>query len=570
MKRKSLIDLPEVFVEFAAEKLVGCAVVYLNQSLAESKTAEEVLDTYSYVVRSNASNCNDKPSIKTFLAERYGGDGILSNGGGGRCGFDGQWQLKGVGPNELVGKDVDAEHGDGNLCLQTALYETTWAEIIHTALPFGAVRTVSILDTGIKYETLQETKARALLVRNPAVRPAHFIRAIYYKEKRTENLNGDSRRVKLAIARLVEFLPAADPTVKSQCVRGRLALGLHELAGRFAKQFAAARSKGIAHCNVSASNLSLDGAWLDLSGAKLVVLEDARDKFSIDRLHTEHHVAIESLQHLCYYLSKYCVLPPEESAAICQQITEHFFRSYALQLSIYQVAQAGFPLWILQKITDSAEFSDFSSQLNRTLEKIFFLARPISCKSGWRGYEYWAARLYAALLASKVHSSAIEVNWLNADAQVIAHLASSFSRLFDLAARKAREDGIKLKNFHRAMAINMTRLNRIHNKLHKLDILIAEITKQPQKERFAQYEDLTNSATHAAKLNLYNEPDSPVPFWFSETLSITFEPTIGMFTAPALNSRPLSTKALIETGFNRDDVRIALYFYRDILDYLHE
>lgn len=204
-KSMQLSDLQECLINFETEKLEGCSVVYLNDTLADGNSSETILDAYSYVVRSDSTP--SQPSIKTFMAERYGGDGILSNGGGGRCGFDGLWQLKGLGPNQLVGKDVDADHGDGNLSLDSAIYESIWSEIINAALPFGAIRTVAVLDTGRSFEERGISTPRGLLVRQSVVRPAHFIRAIYFKEQQFDRLSEDALRVKSAIVKLIDFLP---------------------------------------------------------------------------------------------------------------------------------------------------------------------------------------------------------------------------------------------------------------------------------------------------------------------------------------------------------------------------
>ena len=188
-KRTQLSNLQECFVNFETKKLEGCSVVYLNETLADGKSSKTILDAYSYVVMSDSIPSRGQSSVKTFMAERYGGDGILSNGGGGRCGFDGVWQLKGLGPNQLVGKDVDAGHGDGNLSLDTAIYESIWSEIISATLPFGAIRTVAVLDTGRSYEERGFATPRGLLVRQPVVRPAHFIRATYFEEKQLNRLS---------------------------------------------------------------------------------------------------------------------------------------------------------------------------------------------------------------------------------------------------------------------------------------------------------------------------------------------------------------------------------------------
>ncbi|WP_155290731.1 hypothetical protein [Pseudomonas chlororaphis] len=187
MTNKNLADLQEVFVPFETVRPEGGIVIYYNQNLKCSLSQAQVLPRYSYVTASKSCKENSQADKKTFFAERYGGDGILTNGGGGRCGFDGDFQLKGIGPNQLVGvRQPDTygnSHGNGFLSLNIAIYESIWAEIINIALPYGAVRTVAIIDLETDFEEPDQTHPRGLLVRIPAVRPAHFIRAIYFKEK---------------------------------------------------------------------------------------------------------------------------------------------------------------------------------------------------------------------------------------------------------------------------------------------------------------------------------------------------------------------------------------------------
>jgi len=191
IKAKQLVDLPEVFLPFDAVRIDGGKVIYRNGEIEPGLSQAELLSEYSYIVEQPNQASGLTVEKKVFFAERYGGDGILNNGGGGRCGFDGRFHLKGIGANPLVGvRPSDGygnSHANGFLSLDTAVYESIWAEIIHLALPYGAVRTVAIIDLRVDFEEPHMRHPRGLLVRMPAVRPAHFIRALYYKEKNTVN-----------------------------------------------------------------------------------------------------------------------------------------------------------------------------------------------------------------------------------------------------------------------------------------------------------------------------------------------------------------------------------------------
>ncbi|RAI65467.1 hypothetical protein DOZ80_23225 [Pseudomonas fluorescens] len=570
MEVKQLSDLRDIFISFDTEKLDECSVVYFNEVLANGQSPSDILNEYSFIVRPKPTAARNQSVVKTFMAERYGGDGILSNGGGGRCGFDGIWQLKGLGPNQLVGNDVDPGHGDGNLSLETAVYESIWSEIIQAVLPFGAIRTIAILDTGSEFDLGGVMTPRGLLVRQPVVRPAHFIRATYFRQKQLNTLGEDAQRVKAVIGKLVEFLPGAS-VLTSSSLAERLQLGLLELAGRYAEQFAAARAKHIIHYNVSASNLSLDGAWLDLSSTRLFTHFINGDRTDVDRFNSEYLPSIQSLQSLCYYLSKYAVISFEQSLRLSETTTAHFMKTYDTQLSLYRATQAGFPLWLVRKLAHTVEFSDFSSSLENLLVLDDFTVSALTPVGDWDGYERWTARLYSTLLSSKTSpESSINLAWLNNDRAKIGQLLSSYSQLFDLAAQAASEQHIDLHNFTCCMAINVTRLNRSHRVLHNLEESIGRIRGDIQTNRESAYQKLMGEAVLAARLNLANEHAVLTPFWLSHALSIWFDPGSGLFTLLDTDNRTLSTPALIEIGKQQIEVSRALRFYHGIWSSLNE
>ncbi len=567
---KRLSDLQEVFVSFEAEKLDGCVVAYFNEELAGKENAAAILNAYSYAISSGPKSGKGPSSVKKFMAERYGGDGILANGGGGRCGFDGIWQLKGIGPNQLVGKEVDATHGDGNLCLDTAIYESIWSEIINAVLPFGAIRTIAILDTGRTYEERGIETPRGLLVRQSVVRPAHFIRATFFEEKQINGLCKDAQRVKASIAKLVDFLPGEGAMSKAGSVSERLESGFLELAARFAEQFAAAKAKHIIHYNVSASNLSLDGAWLDLSGTRLFSNRIEGYRTDVDRFNTEHFPAVESLESLSYYLGKYSVITVEESACILEKAINHFGQKYGQQLSLYQVAQAGFPLWMLRTLVDSTELEEFSNNLSKFLEFDDFTVNAITLEGGWSGYERRTARLFHELLSSRVSAAVASLSWLRVGTAAINQLQLSYNKLLDLASQIAGEQHISLQSFYRCMLINMTRLNRSHSLLHDIDTRIERIRTSEAADERRAYEILSEEAVHTAQLNLGNEQGRCVPFWLSSALSIWFDPVSGIFVLQAADTCSLSIDALVELGKCHKDVNMALGFYRGVWRSLNE
>lgn len=562
-KSEQLNNLHEVFVPFETVFFHGGNIVYLNESLCQQQTTEDLLATYSYLIQPEGVPPCDSAPRKTFMAERYGGDGILSNGGGARCGFDGTWQLKGLGTNALVGHDVDVGHGDGNLSLTTALYESIWAEIIEEVLPFGATRTVAILDTGLTYDSWQGTLKRGLLVRQPVVRPAHFIRSVYFKQKSLDGLGEDAVRVKRAIHRLVKFLPAApgSPSRMSTLER-HLETGLVELANRYAEQFASARAKHINHFNVSASNVSLAGGWLDLSGTRLITNDGIYDRLSIDRFNSEYLPALQSLQGLCYYLGKYDVLKGDVALRLWQTIEEHFNQQYNHYLHLYQVAQAGFPLWLLSAVEDTSEFTDFALVLRRTLASDEFTVTPIVDEVGWDGFERWTGAIFHALLSSLYQDAAGAGSaWLWVEPTLAALLRSSYCQLFDRIALVAGDHGIDREHLYLALLMNATRLNRSHRVLHELQSRIDALNNKPDRDRRAALHALQDQALCAARFNLGHEQPDALPFWSTTTLHITFNPKTGRFTVPRLGKQELTRNALLAEADGEEEIRQAFNFY---------
>ncbi|MFK0312182.1 hypothetical protein ACIQUF_13165 [Pseudomonas sp. NPDC090233] len=558
----------EVFLDFECERIDGCEVLFLNPPLAGASSAEDVRAAYSYLIKPAGQASSETASVKVFKAERYGGDGILNNGGGARCGFDGIWQLKGLGPNALVGHDVDAGHGDGNLSLVTAIYETIWAEIIEAVLPYGATRTVAILDTGQEY-TRQGTQKRGLLVREPAVRPAHFIRSIYFRQKRCDVLGEDAHRVKEAIHRLVDFLPGSACATPSERVPERLNRGLIELAGRYARQFAAARAKHIMHYNVSASNVSVEGSWLDLSGICLFTNFINGDRLSIDQFNSEYRPALQSIHSLCYYLGKYAVVSAEESLALWEAAAAHFGEAYTRHLRLYQASQAGFPLWLLADVEHTAAFQAFSSSLDTVLKFDDFSVTPVVNMSGWEGYARWTYRLFKALLAGCNRPSAeADLSWLSHDDA--ATLCTRYRQLFEEVAQAACVQHITRQNLRRCMAFNLTRLNRSHRLLHEVKDLINVIERDVESDRKASYQRLIDEAILVAMFNLGNEQTASVPFWLSKQQSIWFEPLTGMFRLEGEEHGLLTMDALFAKSTRQVSISRAINFYRGVWGVIDE
>jgi hypothetical protein len=571
MGHNRLSDLQEVFVRFEAVEAKGTSIVFFNEKLKCGLSKEEVLSKYSYVIANSSSVGKVGTDKKTFFAERYGGDGILRNGGGGRCGFDGDFQVKGIGPNQLVGEDVEAADGNGLMSLDSAIYESIWAEIIHIALPYGAIRAVAVIDTGYDFEHGGKSYPRGLLVRMPAVRPAHFIRAVYFKERQCNAMSEDAKRVRAAIQKLVDFLPVSPNDPHANDVYNRLSSGLVELARRYAKQFAAARAKRIIHYNVSASNISLDGAWVDFSSARIFSQFILGDRVDVEKFTKEYVPVIESIQSICYYLSKYLVIGFNDSNRILEQAVNEFALEYDRQFNLYCAMQIGFPPCLLDDMAENPVFLEFSQILQKILAFDDFSMTPVTTELGWEGYEHWGLRLYAELLKGKALNTELDLSWLRIEFTLLDQLSLAYSHVFELVCDKAHVKGVSRAGVICGIAINLIRLNRSNVLLLNLEDRVAEMAEGASATgKYSGCRTLIERATNAAYLEFYNEVAFTIPFWISNSLKIWYDVKFNFFIMKVPGGSLFSVKSLSEFGVKDAEVNKALSFYNGIWSTIFE
>lgn len=304
----SLADLKANLVPFTTHQvtssLIWCA--------ADVDDVQALQKSCSYVVSPSAPGVS-----KVFQAERYGGSGIQLNGGGARCGFDGRYQVKGIGANPLVGEGSDWHHTNGALGVNQAIYEALWGEILSQTLPYGAVRTRAVLLTDeyidLDFERARGRSRRALLVREPVVRPAHFERAPYFRPQAAyaAKLMHDAQRVKSVIPLLPASLPSPQMGFSKEAAddpRHYCLEGLCELARRQAQQMAFCRTRFLM-LTTSPSNIAMDGRVLDFNGLTCLFPSDHHYSFEyqlkLTHLMREPAILLQGLSDLCLYLGKY-------------------------------------------------------------------------------------------------------------------------------------------------------------------------------------------------------------------------------------------------------------------------
>jgi hypothetical protein len=264
-------DFQILFHPFSVVKLKDARCIWLNDVLCGENVEEEAMaearkifaDAFSYVVPGGVTFDGfdlDNTDTKFMLAERYGGFGIGSNGGGARCGSLGPFQVKGCGKNLLAGPDQDVHHSYGGFKAVYAVHEAIYASILETILPLGAVRILGVILTGASGAYVKKDVERgwgALMVRDAVLRPANFLRARSFRPtgEASQVVVSDVGRVRRANRELYRLLGS----------EARFDVYIKRFLSNCANQFIFARMARLSHGAVTASNIAIDGRWLDLT-----------------------------------------------------------------------------------------------------------------------------------------------------------------------------------------------------------------------------------------------------------------------------------------------------------------
>jgi hypothetical protein len=310
-------QLPKIcFEEFNAYPITRATVSWRNKSVAP-----EFLDLSQcglmIPLYGDPLDCIDKRVSRKLVAERYGGDGLGTNGGGVRCGLLEDVPIKGVGQNQLVGlTNSDYWHTYGGANLAEGVLEALWGEICSAALPYGAARVHGLILTGtnvrLRYPRSNgpTTAPRVLIVRQQVLRPAHFMRSVFYRQ---QELGGrlstiDTLRTRQALLMLQASLGELKGPAKSGSKGGEylISCGLETFVSRHAHQIATARALRLMHGSLTASNVALDGRWLDFTSIS-AVSDYGRvilPRGAPDFMH-EEQIFVSALFDLGFYIDKY-------------------------------------------------------------------------------------------------------------------------------------------------------------------------------------------------------------------------------------------------------------------------
>ncbi|CAQ83432.1 MULTISPECIES: hypothetical protein [Photorhabdus] len=378
---KNLSELKETLIPFIAHRIKSGVLWHKNLSDIEIK---KIQAETSYLIsnRSDISVFNGEPLLseeKVFYAERYGGDGISRNGGGARCGFDGQWQVKGIGANPLIGKD--SKQVDGELTMTGAMLEVLWGSLMEKLLPFGAVPNVVVLLTdqaisGKKHAiSFRSQDLRTLLVREPTIRPAHFCRAPYYLPYAAMlSQQHDASRVENLISKLIGCLPHPLSMDEEQwhnlSPEEKAGHGLVELTSRLATQIAYCRTRHLV-MRTSPSNCDMSGRLLDFHGVRHAFPADREQGIQsyirYEKLNGDAQILLNGMLDLCFYLAKY-IFGSAFQIYVQRQIINAFNSSYQRTSWVENLRIAGFDVEFLHTVCTYPSYAAMGNRLQLILD----------------------------------------------------------------------------------------------------------------------------------------------------------------------------------------------------------
>lgn len=224
----------------------------------EEAVASHLLQACAWIVADE----DDGQGVQAW-ADRYGGEGLDSNGGSGRAVVVNGYLVKGVGRTPLVGRFAKASHASGGAYLEEGLRELIFAEIMAAELPHGAIPILALIDTGLLQfwgeDSVPRMERRVLIVRPCILRPAHFERACGF-------ISHNAREGALDHERVCHLFAAAGGLWGTS----DLLHSLQEFIVRWAEQLAYAFVHRLSLAAHTTSNICLSGALLDFGAATAV------------------------------------------------------------------------------------------------------------------------------------------------------------------------------------------------------------------------------------------------------------------------------------------------------------
>lgn len=265
-----LIKLAESFNQLPVEvnKISSTRLLWRDQSANSSDAMSDdlFLDNYSWVTKNNFFTDESRihPGItQTMFAERYGGFGIGTNGGGARVVNINGMQIKGGGANALAGDGALRSHSYGGLDIQGAVKEIIYSRLLSKISPVGTqtIKGLILLDDTSALHNGNKAPS-VLMVRETVVRPGHFLPCVNFRLKPEHRslMRSDYSRV-LGIYK----------SIGKQALLSEFYTLIQHFLDKCADQLSFFRMARLSHNALTPSNICLDGRVLDTALCSFVV-----------------------------------------------------------------------------------------------------------------------------------------------------------------------------------------------------------------------------------------------------------------------------------------------------------
>lgn len=346
----SQIHLPqESFVAVPAEQLTDSRTLWAHDG---QRWRDVPFERYALSTMKSGDEGPDPARLIVAIADRYGGVGTGIYGGSARCAILNGIQIKGVGLTPLhslpANGPPDPWHSTGTTNIFEAGREAVFSRICELVLPFGAVSCGAVLSTGSMalpshaISGSQPSVPRVLILRDFAVRPAHFLRNIRFKPASSLRFVDDSARIRSAL----RTLPGIFERELGVSGGNLLNDGLVVAATRYATQLAAAHAKRLFHAALSPSNIALDGRFIDF-GTMTAVPGYLRRSGAPDPAGPDLWDQNTLMEHVLLSLQQHfeCYIPPiqEKPLITAAELVEEFRRVNLRRTAIEFTKLCGLP-----------------------------------------------------------------------------------------------------------------------------------------------------------------------------------------------------------------------------------
>ena len=356
-----LSKLAESFNRLPVEmnKMVGAQLLWRDPSWrSRDKFSDgQFVENYSWLTKTNF--LGDKTRIRaditaTMFAERYGGVGLATNGGGARVVNLADVQIKGVGANALAGQGTPPSHSYGGLDIQGAVKEIIYSRLLNKISPVGVqgIEGLILLDSSSALHNGNRAPS-VLMVRERVDRPGHFLPCVNFRPKpeHRASMQSDYSRV-LGIYK----------SIGRHALLSEFYTLVQHFLDKCADQLSFFRVARLVHGALTPSNLCLDGRVLDTGLCSFII--SGTNYGQVTSYFDEAGTPPLVMREWFYLIGKFLTDKPVE---------EHFFKLYDEKLCQYAIVNVGFMFGVDRemsaKLSPTAEWRKVASRMLHLLSR---------------------------------------------------------------------------------------------------------------------------------------------------------------------------------------------------------